>query len=145
MTTIALRFTLRRGTAANLATVNEVPLHGELVVETDTGRAKLGDGATSYNSLPYWTAGAVDAEAARDVIAAALAPADGVRITVNDAGDTITIGIASGYALPLTGSGSPTGAVSAPVGALYLRTDGGAGTTLYVKESGTGSAGWVAK
>ena len=43
----------------------------------------------------------------------------------------------------LTGSGAP--AVSAPVGSLYLRTDGGADTTLYVKESGTGSSGWVAK
>ena len=44
-----------------------------------------------------------------------------------------------------TGSGSPAGAVSAPVGSLYLRTDGGANTTLYIKESGTGSLGWVAK
>ena len=28
---------------------------------------------------------------------------------------------------------------------LYSRTDGGAGTSLYVKESGTGNTGWVAK
>ena len=44
-----------------------------------------------------------------------------------------------------TGSGTPEGAVTAPVGTLYLRTDGGAATTLYVKESGTGNTGWVAK
>ena len=32
------------------------------------------------------------------------------------------------------------------VGDLFLRTDGGAGTTLYVKESGNATtAGWVAK
>jgi hypothetical protein len=47
------------------------------------------------------------------------------------------------------GSGSPQGVVSAPVGAVYHRTDGGAGTTFYVKESGAGpvptSTGWVAK
>jgi hypothetical protein len=43
------------------------------------------------------------------------------------------------------GTGTPEGAVIAPVGALYLRTDGGASTTLYVKESGTGSSGWIAK
>lgn len=43
------------------------------------------------------------------------------------------------------GSGSPESAVSAPVGAIYHRTDGGAGTSLYVKESGTGNTGWVAK
>jgi hypothetical protein len=44
-----------------------------------------------------------------------------------------------------SGAGSPESVVTAPVGSLYTRTDGGAGTTLYVKESGTGSTGWVAK
>jgi hypothetical protein len=43
------------------------------------------------------------------------------------------------------GSGSPEGAVTAPVGSLYSRTDGGASTTFYVKESGTGNTGWVGK
>lgn len=43
------------------------------------------------------------------------------------------------------GSGSPEGVVTAPVGAFYSRTDGGAGTSFYVKESGTGNTGWVAK
>lgn len=45
----------------------------------------------------------------------------------------------------LSGSGSPEGVVTAVVGSLYSRTDGGAGTTLYVKESGSGNTGWVAK
>lgn len=45
----------------------------------------------------------------------------------------------------LSGSGSPESAVTAAVGSLYTRTDGGAGTTLYVKESGAGNTGWVAK
>lgn len=45
----------------------------------------------------------------------------------------------------LSGSGSPEGSVTATVGKLYLRTNGGANTTLYVKESGTGNTGWVAK
>lgn len=44
-----------------------------------------------------------------------------------------------------SGSGSPEGVVTAPVGTLFLRTNGGAGTTLYVKESGAGNTGWVAK
>lgn len=44
------------------------------------------------------------------------------------------------------GSGSPEGVVAAPVGAVYHRTDGGTGTSLYVKETGTTtSSGWVAK
>lgn len=45
----------------------------------------------------------------------------------------------------LSGSGAPNGSVTAPVGSMWLRTDGGAGSTLYVKESGTGNTGWVAK
>lgn len=45
----------------------------------------------------------------------------------------------------LAGSGTPESSVTAVVGSLYLRTNGGAGTTLYVKESGSGNTGWVAK
>lgn len=44
-----------------------------------------------------------------------------------------------------SGTGSPEGAVSASPGSLYTNESGGAGATLYVKESGTGSTGWVAK
>lgn len=43
------------------------------------------------------------------------------------------------------GTGSPEGVKAAPVGSIYLRTDGGASTVLYVKESGAGNTGWVAK
>jgi hypothetical protein len=42
-------------------------------------------------------------------------------------------------------TGTPEGAISAGIGSLALRMDGGANTTLYVKESGTGNTGWVAK
>ena len=44
-----------------------------------------------------------------------------------------------------SGPGSPEGVHISPKGSLYLRTNGGAGTTLYIKESGTGATGWVAK
>jgi hypothetical protein len=45
----------------------------------------------------------------------------------------------------LRGAGSPEGVVAAPPGTVWLRTDGGTGTTLYVKETGTGASGWAAK
>lgn len=45
----------------------------------------------------------------------------------------------------LSGTGSPEGVVTADVSTLYLREDGVPGETLYVKESGAGSTGWVAK
>lgn len=43
------------------------------------------------------------------------------------------------------GTGSPEGVLTAPVGSTYHRTDGGAVTSFYVKESGAGNTGWVAK
>lgn len=42
------------------------------------------------------------------------------------------------------GSGSPEGVISADVSSTWRRTDGGASTTFYVKESGSGNTGWVA-
>jgi hypothetical protein len=43
------------------------------------------------------------------------------------------------------GTGSPEGSLTAPIGSMYLRKDGGASTTLYIKTSGTGNTGWTAK
>jgi Tfp pilus assembly major pilin PilA len=43
------------------------------------------------------------------------------------------------------GTGTPEGAITASVGSTFRRTDGGASTTFYVKESGTGNTGWIAK
>lgn len=40
------------------------------------------------------------------------------------------------------GYGSPENVQSGRIGSLFLRLDGGAGTTLYVKESGFGRTGW---
>lgn len=44
-----------------------------------------------------------------------------------------------------SGANTPEGAVTGAVGDIFLRTNGGAGTTMYVKESGAGNTGWVAK
>ena len=43
------------------------------------------------------------------------------------------------------GSGTPEGAVTAPVGSFYSNTSGGVGTSFYVKESGSGNTGWQPK
>lgn len=53
----------------------------------------------------------------------------------------VPVGIANVF----TGAGAPDQRVAASVGSLYLRTDGGAGATLYVKETGAGAVGWVPK
>jgi hypothetical protein len=43
------------------------------------------------------------------------------------------------------GSGSPEGNKTASPGSIYMNSSGGAATSFYVKESGTGNTGWVAK
>lgn len=50
---IPYRYLVLGNTAAFLASENGIARAREMVVETDTGRLKLGDGATAYNSLPY--------------------------------------------------------------------------------------------
>jgi hypothetical protein len=50
----------------------------------------------------------------------------------------------TGTVQDLAGSGSPEGVVTAPIGSLYRRIDGGINTSLYVKESGVGNTGWIA-
>ncbi len=42
------------------------------------------------------------------------------------------------------GRGGPEGVVTAPPGSDYRNLDGGAGTTLWIKRSGTGPTGWAA-
>lgn len=45
----------------------------------------------------------------------------------------------------IVGAGTPQGVVAAVVGSVFLNRTGAAGTTFYVKESGTGTTGWVGK
>ena len=47
------RIQFRRGTSEALAAVNEVLLAGEIGIETDTGKYKIGNGSTNWNGLPY--------------------------------------------------------------------------------------------
>ena len=51
----------------------------------------------------------------------------------------------SGVRVEHAGENTPEGAIVSDVGGLWRRTNGGAGTTLYVKESGTSNTGWVGK
>ena len=64
-------------------------------------------------------------------------------LEVNDAGEIL---LGATNCKVLAGTGSPEGVVTASVGSIYLRNDGGAGTSFYVKESGFGTnTGWVGK
>lgn len=50
---MANRIQIRRDTAANWTSVNPVLAQGEVGLETDTGKMKVGDGGTAWNSLAY--------------------------------------------------------------------------------------------
>jgi hypothetical protein len=63
------------------------------------------------------------------------------RFAIEDSG---TLTLATTVSI-LAGANSPETVVTANVGSIYLRTNGGAATTLYVKETGTGNTGWIAK
>lgn len=74
-------------------------------------------------------------------------PEDTDRLVIQDTGVMKRTDLGNVRALVgvLAGVGDPEGVLTAAVGTLFLRSDGGADTTLYVKESGVGNTGWVAK
>jgi hypothetical protein len=67
--------------------------------------------------------------------------AGSVIFSRQDSGTEILVG---GTAIRAVGTNTPEGHVTAGVGSLFLRTDGGTSSVLYVKESGSGNTGWVA-
>ena len=51
---MAVQIQLRRDTAANWTSVNTILAQGEVGLELDTGRFKIGDGTTHWSSLVYY-------------------------------------------------------------------------------------------
>ena len=58
---MAVRIQLRRDTAANWTSGNPTLTQGEVGFETNTGKFKIGDGSTAWNSLGYRGGGATGA------------------------------------------------------------------------------------
>jgi hypothetical protein len=54
---MAVKIQLRRGTASEWTSANPVLMQGEMGVETDTLKVKIGNGSTVWASLPYFTQG----------------------------------------------------------------------------------------
>ena len=113
---MAVIIQLRRDTAAKWTTANPTLAQGELAVETDTKKFKIGDGTTTWTSLPYFTQG-----------------------TTGATGSTGATG-----ATGPTGPAGPTGATGATGTAATIAvgttTTGAAGTSASVTNSGTSSA-----
>lgn len=68
-TTLEYRFRVRRRTAANWTSINEVLLDSEIGRESDSSppKIKIGDGVTAWNDLPYFTGDLTDVLTAADV------------------------------------------------------------------------------
>ncbi len=52
---------IRRDSAANWSSANPVLANGEIGLEMDTKKLKVGDGVTAWNTLDYWLTGAAGA------------------------------------------------------------------------------------
>lgn len=54
---MAVKIQIRRGTAAAWTSANSILADGELGIETDTRKIKIGNGTTAWNTLPYAVSG----------------------------------------------------------------------------------------
>lgn len=68
--------------------------------------------------------------------------ADTGPILIDSSVKAISMGVGT---LIAWGTVNPEASVTAPPGSTYHRQSGGAGTSFYVKESGSGNTGWIAK
>jgi hypothetical protein len=104
-----------------LATCDEISIVGNsfkgLTTTAIVKGGTLGDNVTTYANTGYLRTGTT---------------------AVNDLNLNLNL-------LEAWGTGTPQSVVTAGVGSIFHRTDGGASTCLYVKESGTGNTGWAAK
>ena len=102
---MSVRIQLRRDTAANWSTNNPILLSGEIGIETDTLKIKIGTG-TYWNSITSY-ANVVPSdltELAQDAVNTALTVGAGVLKTYNDASNTITLEVDNSVVATLTGS-----------------------------------------
>lgn len=135
---MATRIQIRRDTAANWTAANPTLAQGEIGYETDTGKAKVGDGSTPWTTRGYWPSllsnPSIDyplIKSAEEVVTVSATAANG---TVNF--DALTQGVlyyttnASGnFTLNFRGNASTTLNSLLPVGGsislVFMNTNGG--------------------
>lgn len=78
---------LRTDSSENWQTANPVLLRGELGVEEDAGRIKIGDGKTEWSALPYFIVGMT-----KEQILDAFFPINTVRISAEEINPAETLG-----------------------------------------------------
>lgn len=123
---------VRRGTAASWTSTNPTLAAGEWGLETDTGKTKIGDGATAWASLPY----------------ASLSVTAGTGISVSTASNVSTVTNTMATTIDakgdlVAGTGADTfSRLAAGANGLFLTTDSAEATGLkWSTVPGTSTAG----
>lgn len=113
---------------------------GDVVISQLNGGTFFGDTIRTTNGIISCETGRLDLRSSTDTEVR-------LRNGSNTALQVTQSGVQFGASGPrdFWGTGTPEGVITAVVGSTFRRTDGGAGSSFYVKESGTGNTGWVAK
>jgi hypothetical protein len=121
---MAVQIQLRNGTAAAWTAANPTLAIGEVGIETDTNKTKIGNGATAWNSLAYTNSGTVTT--------VSIASANGLAGTVANATTTPTVTLSTTVTGVLKGNGTAISAATA--GTDYLAPP--SGTSILKGNSG---------
>lgn len=91
---MAIRIQLRRDTAANWTSVNPVLANGEMGIETDTLKVKIGNGSATWSVRPYVNVLPSElTELAQDAVNSAIVAGNGVTKVYDDNANTITLSV----------------------------------------------------
>ena len=124
---MAVQIQLRRGTASQWTSTNPTLAAGEIALETDTRKLKLGDGSTAWTSLAYFSAGSGDIT--------------GVDITAGDGLDISQSGTTSGdYTATVSADLKANGGLVIESTEIAVKLDASNITgTLAIADGGTGA------
>jgi hypothetical protein len=140
---LTLRFRVRRWTAAEWTSRNEVLLSAELGLETDTGRVKIGDGVTAWNDLAYSSGGGGGEWLTGAGVPSSSLGADGDMYLNATTGDVYQK-VAGAWGSPVAnikgpaGQGVPAGGTT---GQVLAKTSSADFATAWVTPSGDGGGG----
>jgi hypothetical protein len=109
---MAVRIQFRRGTAAEWTAANPVLAAGELGIELDTNKYKIGDGATVWNSLDYQSLPG-------DAIGQSITDAKGDLIVATAANTVGRLAVGANNTALIADSATSTGVKWAEVGTVY--------------------------
>lgn len=118
---------------ANGANVTNIGIMGNGGDSTDYGvQFEVGGGGGTFAGIIMWSGNNFNSS---------VGDYNNVGVTVRP---RIGFNAGTGGQNLFSGTGSPETVITATIGSMYLRTDGGKNTAVYYKETGSGNTGWLA-